>query len=91
MFVGILGTIGTRIEITNRIGTVIWFISGALNFVPPLILGKYIETFPMIFVIIQMVYMFISLVCIISIVILVKSYNNNNKTIDMRGEEGIDK
>ncbi|XP_054162220.1 uncharacterized protein LOC128960174 [Oppia nitens] len=60
LYPGILASVGTKLTINNRVGTIIWFISGAFNFVPPLILGPLLESFPMIFVVTQVIYLIIS-------------------------------
>ena len=80
IYPGVLAFVNTKVNISNRVGTIIWFIAGSFNFFPPLIIGPYIETFPMIFVIIQLVYLLFSVLCLLFIVYLVKKYSKLNSS-----------
>ncbi|XP_054162215.1 sodium-dependent glucose transporter 1B-like [Oppia nitens] len=67
LYPGILSFTGRYIEITNRIGTVFWFSCGAVQFIPPIILGQFIEDKPDAFIIIQIIQLLIGLIAFIII------------------------
>lgn len=72
LFPCIFAYMSKYIEISNRIGTIIWFTCGVVNFVPPLILGSYIENNPIVFVSIELFYLLICSLTFILILILIK-------------------
>ena len=72
LFPGIFAYMSKYIHISNRIGTIIWFTCGVVNFVPPLILGSYIENNPMVFILIEVTYLLICSLTFVLILVLIK-------------------
>ncbi|XP_054154679.1 uncharacterized protein LOC128953228 [Oppia nitens] len=82
LFPGILGIAGSQLDICNRRGTMIFFFVGAFNFLPPLILGPYLESMPLIFVILPLALLVLSILGTIVFVILMKKYVYNDNDND---------
>lgn len=74
LFPAILAFVSRYIAISNRIGTIIWLTAGIVNFVPPLILGSYIENNHLVFIAIELVYLLFSSSLFIIILFVIKKY-----------------
>ncbi|XP_054162143.1 major facilitator superfamily domain-containing protein 4B-like [Oppia nitens] len=70
LFPAILGFFGKYLQITDRIATLVFIMCGVVNFLPPLILGKYIESFPSIFIIIELILLFIAFISFITFLLM---------------------
>ena len=74
LFPGLMSFFGNFIKITDRISTFMWCSIGVINFIPPVIFGIFIEQFPSIFIIIEIILLTLSLFSIILFIIFKRKY-----------------
>lgn len=76
LFPAILAFFGKTIEITDRIATIVWISCGTINFIPPIIIGYFIQDFPNIFILIQLCFLSICLLSFITFLYIKKKSIN---------------
>ena len=70
LFAGHMTYFERFVAISDRISTFMWCSIGAINFIPPIIFGHFIEQFPSIFIVIEITLLTVSLISLFMFVLM---------------------
>ena len=84
MFAGIVTFIERYLNMTNKLSTLFLMFRSIMNLVTPIIVGRYLEKYTMIFIIFEFSFLFISLVIFCIIIFLIRKYSHLNNVGDIK-------